>query len=177
VPHAFISTEDRRFWGRPIALDLRAIVRAIIENHKCQCIAEGASTIPQQLAKYQYLDDSAPTYQRKLREASLALRLQFRRGKKQLLAEYLSTVYFGNGVYGLRAAARYYYGTTVDKLTLSQAIELAGAVKAPKRLGPTGNPKLISARALLVKKRMVDAGRNPWSRSAPNDGVRRHDPH
>ncbi len=156
VPQAFMAIEDRRFqshWG----VDPRGIARAMWHNLWSDGASQGGSTITQQLAKGVFLS-SDRTFGRKAREALIALWLEVWLTKDQIMERYLSNVYFGDNVYGLRAAARHYFNRSPDRLTIPQAAMLAGLLKAPSRLAPTTNLKGARARAALVTQAMVDAG-------------------
>ncbi|MBX9880541.1 MAG: transglycosylase domain-containing protein [Sphingomonas sp.] len=156
VTGAFIAIEDRRFrdhWG----VDPWGIARAMAHNVAAGGLREGGSTITQQLAKNAFLD-SDRTAARKLREVLIAFWLEAWLSKDEILSRYLSNVYFGDNVYGLGAAARHYFSTTPDRLTVAQAALLAGLVKAPSRLAPTGNLAGARARQKLVVAAMADTG-------------------
>jgi penicillin-binding protein 1A len=156
VPQAFIAIEDRRFyshWG----IDPRGILRAMWQNLRAGGVRQGGSTITQQLAKGAFLN-SDRTAARKVREVMIAFWLELWLTKDQILERYLSNVYFGDNVYGLRAAARHYFSRPPESLTVSQAAILAAVLKAPSRLAPTENLKGARARANLVTQAMVEAG-------------------
>ena len=156
VPQAFMAIEDRRFpthWG----IDPRGVARAMWHNLWSDGASQGGSTITQQLAKGVFLS-SDRTLGRKAREALIALWLEVWLTKDQIMERYLSNVYFGDNVYGLRAAARHYFNRVPARLTVPQAAMLAGLLKAPSRLAPTGNLSGARARAALVTQAMVDAG-------------------
>lgn len=156
VPAAFVAIEDRRFyshWG----IDLRALTRALQRNVKAGGVQEGGSTITQQLAKNAFLTNQR-SLRRKAQEAMIALYLEARLSKEEILSRYLSTVYFGDGVFGLRAAARHYFDKTPETLSIGEAAMLAGMVKAPSRLAPTENLPAARARADVVLATMVDVG-------------------
>ncbi len=156
VPQAFLAIEDRRFfshWG----IDPWGITRAMFHNIAAGGLREGGSTITQQLAKNAFLD-SDRTAGRKIREAMIALWLEAWLSKDEILSRYLSNVYFGDNVYGLSAASKHYFGTTPAKLTIGQAAMLAGLVKAPSRLAPTGNLAGARARQAVVVAAMVRGG-------------------
>lgn len=155
VPQAFIAIEDRRFyshWG----VDPRGIARAMWHNLRAGGVRQGGSTITQQLAKGAFLTADR-TAARKLREVLIAFWLEAWLSKDQILERYLSNVYFGDNVYGLRAAAQHYFSRSPERLTVPQAAMLAGLLKAPSRLAPTVNPKGARARAELVLGAMVEA--------------------
>ncbi|CAN5522602.1 hypothetical protein BH09PSE4_BH09PSE4_04460 [soil metagenome] len=156
VPQAFLAIEDRRFyshWG----IDPRGIARAFFHNLARGGVSQGGSTITQQLAKNAFLD-SDRTAARKAREVMIAFWLEAWLTKDEILSRYLSNVYFGDNVYGLRAASKHYFGRDPENLTVSQAAMLAGLVKAPSRLAPTGNLAGARARQALVVGAMVEAG-------------------
>ena len=156
VPQAFMAIEDRRFyshWG----IDPRGIARAALRNLLAGGVREGGSTITQQLAKVAFLD-SDRTAARKLREMLIAFWLEARLSKDEILARYLSNVYFGDNVYGLRAASLHYFNRQPEKLTIGQAAMLAGLLKAPSRLAPSSNLEGARERQMLVVRAMADAG-------------------
>jgi len=156
VRNAFVGIEDRRFyshWG----VDPRGILRAFVHNVTSDGGSQGGSTITQQLAKNAFLN-SQRTFGRKAQEVLIAFWLEAWLSKDEILSRYLSNVYFGDNVYGLRAAARHYFSVEPEGLTLSQATLLAGLVQAPSRLAPTGNLKGARERQKLVIASMVDAG-------------------
>jgi len=155
VTQAFIAIEDRRFY-RHWGIDPWGIGRAMVHNLAARGLREGGSTITQQLAKNAFLD-SDRTAGRKLREVMIAFWLEAWLTKDEILSRYLSNVYFGDNVYGLDAAARHYFSTTPARLTVGQAAMLAGLVKAPSRLAPTGNLSGARARQKLVVGAMVAA--------------------
>ncbi|PXA82653.1 penicillin-binding protein, partial [Caulobacter sp. D4A] len=154
VPNAFIAIEDRRF-RHHFGLDVWGMGRAAAVNLKAGKAREGASTITQQLAKNAFLSNER-TLRRKAQEAVIAVWLELRLSKDEILARYLSSIYFGDGVYGLGAASRHYFGRPPEKLTLGQAAILAGMVNAPSRLDPVDNPKAAAARADRVLADMVE---------------------
>jgi penicillin-binding protein 1A len=156
VPEAFLAIEDRRFYAH-IGIDPWGIARAMWRNMIAGSVVEGGSTISQQLAKLSFLT-SERTAGRKLQEALIALWLELWLPKEEILGRYLSNVYFGDNVYGLRAAAHHYFSREPEELTTAQAAMLAGLVKAPSRLAPTGNLKGARERAEVVIGAMVDAG-------------------
>lgn len=156
VADAFIAIEDRRFashWG----IDPRGILRALVHNISSDGGSQGGSTITQQLAKNAFLT-SKRTAGRKFQEVLIAFWLEAWLSKEEILSRYLSYVYFGDNVYGLRAAALHYFSCEPEELTVSQASMLAGLVQAPSRLAPTGNLAGARARQKLVVGAMVDAG-------------------
>jgi penicillin-binding protein 1A len=156
VPQAFMAIEDRRFyshWG----VDPRGVARAAWHNLWSDGSSQGGSTITQQLAKGVFLS-SDRTFGRKAREAMIAFWLEAWLTKDQIFERYLSNVYFGDNVYGLRAASLHYFSRQPERLTIPQAAMLAGLLKAPSRLAPTTNLKGARDRAALVTQAMVEAG-------------------
>ena len=156
VSGAFLAIEDRRFYTH-VGVDPWGIARAGVRNLLAGGVREGGSTISQQLAKTSFLTADR-TAARKVREALIALWLEAWLSKEEILGRYLSNVYFGDNVYGLRAAARHYFGTTPEELTVPQAAMLAGIVNAPSRLAPTRNLAGAQARSRLVMQAMAETG-------------------
>ena len=164
TPAAFVAIEDRRFyshWG----IDPRGIARAALANMRAGGVREGGSTITQQLAKTSFLS-SDRSLGRKAREVIIAFWLEAWLTKQEILSRYLSSVYFGDGVYGLRAAAHHYFGREPDNLSLAQSAMLAGMVQAPSRLAPTQHLAAAQARSRLVLAEMVETGVIPRARAA-----------
>jgi penicillin-binding protein 1A len=155
VGNAFVAIEDRRFYHH-YGLDPRGLTRAAWHDLRSRSMREGGSTITQQLAKLVYLN-SDRSAGRKIREALIALWLERWLSKDEILSRYLSDAYFGDNVYGLRAAARHYFSTSPERLTIGEAALLAGLMKAPSRLAPSENLAGARARAALVAKAMADA--------------------
>jgi penicillin-binding protein 1A len=156
TPNAFIAIEDRRFrshWG----IDPRAIGRAMVANVKAGGVRQGGSTLTQQLAKTSFLS-SDRSLKRKAQEVIIAFWLEGWLTKDEILSRYLSSVYFGDGVYGLRAASRHYFDREPERLSLAQSAMLAGLVQAPSRLAPTHNLALAQKRGRLVLQEMADNG-------------------
>ncbi|NYD88377.1 transglycosylase domain-containing protein [Sphingomonas melonis] len=156
VTDAFLAIEDRRFrshWG----IDPRGILRAFVHNVGSGGVREGGSTITQQLAKNAFLD-SDRTAARKIREVMISFWLEAWLSKDEILSRYLSNVYFGDNVYGLRAASKHYFGREPEKMNVGQAAMLAGLVKAPSRLAPTSNLEGARKREMLVVRAMAEAG-------------------
>ncbi|HEY5046981.1 MAG TPA: PBP1A family penicillin-binding protein [Rhizomicrobium sp.] len=156
VPNAFIAIEDRRFRNH-IGLDPIGLMRAADENLLAGHVVQGGSTITQQLAKNLFLEPDR-TFERKTQEALLALYLESRYSKDQILTLYLNRVYFGAGVYGIEAAAERFFGKTAAGLSLTEAAMLAGSVKAPARFNPLADADASANRAKLVLRAMRDAG-------------------
>lgn len=156
VAEAFLAIEDRRFHGH-FGVDPLGIGRAMLVNLRAGEVREGGSTITQQLAKTSFLSADR-TAGRKIQEALIAVWLEAWLSKEEILSRYLSNVYFGDNVYGLRAAARHYFSRAPEELTVPQAAMLAGLVKAPSRLAPTSNLEGAQERSRLVMDAMVEAG-------------------
>ena len=152
VVQAVLDAEDERFWEHG-ALDLRSITRALVTNVEEGGVLEGGSTITQQLVKTSLLDPEK-SLSRKVEEAILAVRLESQMPKREILERYLNTVYFGNGAYGVQAAAERYFSTNVEQLTLAQAVMLAGLIRNPGRADPFVVPQAARERRAVVVDRM-----------------------
>jgi penicillin-binding protein 1A len=156
VAQAFMAIEDRRFyshWG----VDPRGLARAMWSNATGSGIMQGGSTITQQLAKFTFLTPER-SITRKARELLISFWLEARLSKDEIFERYLSNVYFGDNVYGLRAASMHYFSREPEDLTVSQSAMLAGVIQAPSRLAPTKNPKLAAKRARMVLNAMAATG-------------------
>jgi penicillin-binding protein 1A len=156
LPLAVIATEDRRFYQH-FGLDLVGVARAVVANLRAGRTIQGGSTLTQQLAKNLFLSP-ARTLRRKVQEALLALWLESRFDKEEILTVYLNRVYFGAGAYGVDAAARRYFGKDVRELSLYQSALLAGLLKAPSRLNPLSSPERAHARVVQVLENMAALG-------------------
>ena len=154
VPKAFIAIEDRRFYSHH-GVDPRGIFRAVVADVIHRGASQGGSTITQQLAKNLFLTQER-TVSRKLQEVALALWLEHKFFKAQILELYLNRVYFGSGAYGVEAAAQRYFGKSARQLTLAEAALLAGLVQSPSRLAPSHNPDGAERRARLVLAAMAE---------------------
>ncbi|MBI3433896.1 MAG: penicillin-binding protein, partial [Proteobacteria bacterium] len=155
LPKAFIAIEDRRFYAHG-GIDPIGLLRAAGANVLRRGVAQGGSTITQQLAKNLFLTQER-TLTRKLQEAVLALWIERRLSKDQILDLYLNRIYFGSGAYGVEAAAQRYFGKSARRVTLAEAALLAGLVKSPTRLAPTRNFDAAERRAQIVLAAMADA--------------------
>jgi penicillin-binding protein 1A len=155
LPKAFIAIEDRRFYSH-YGVDPLGILRAAVTNVLHRGVSQGGSTLTQQLAKNLFLTQER-TLQRKLQEAELALWLERKHSKAEILELYLNRVYFGSGAYGVEAAAQRYFGKSAKNVTLAEAAMLAGLVKSPSRLAPNRNPEGAEKRAQTVLAAMADA--------------------
>ncbi len=156
LPQAFIAIEDRRFYSHS-GVDVMGLVRALVANLARRGISQGGSTITQQLAKNLFLRPER-TLTRKLEEVILALWLERKFTKTQILELYLNRIYFGAGAYGVEAAAQRYFRKSARDVTLAEAALLAGLVKSPSRLMPTRNYDGAERRAQLVLAAMSEAG-------------------
>ena len=155
LPKAFIAIEDRRFYSHH-GIDPVGIARAAVANILHRGVSQGGSTLTQQLAKNLFLTQER-TLQRKLQEVELALWLERKHSKAEILELYLNRVYFGSGAYGVEAAAQRYFGKSAKNVTLAEAAMLAGLVKSPSRLAPNRNPEGAEQRAQTVLAAMADA--------------------
>jgi penicillin-binding protein 1A len=155
LPKAFIAIEDRRFYSHH-GVDPYGILRAAVTNLLHRGVSQGGSTLTQQLAKNLFLTQER-TMARKLQEAELALWLERKYSKNEILELYLNRVYFGSGAYGVEAAAQRYFGKSARNVTVAEAAMLAGLVKSPSRLAPNRNPEGAEARAKTVLAAMADA--------------------
>ncbi|KAF2989579.1 penicillin-binding protein 1A [Methylocystis sp. MJC1] len=156
LPKAFIAIEDRRFyshWG----VDPQGIARALLRNVTGHGGMQGGSTLTQQLAKNLFLTQER-TISRKIQEAILALWLEHKYSKDQILELYLNRVYFGSGAYGVEAATQRYFGHSARTATLSESAVLAGLMKAPSKLAPDRNPEGATERAAQVITAMAQEG-------------------
>jgi penicillin-binding protein 1A len=156
LPKAFIAIEDRRFYSH-YGIDPIGIARAAVANVLHRGVSQGGSTLTQQLAKNLFLTQER-TLQRKLQEVELALWLERKHSKAEILELYLNRVYFGSGAYGVEAAAQRYFGKPARNVTIAEAAMLAGLVKSPSRLAPNRNPEGAEKRAQTVLTAMADAG-------------------
>ncbi len=156
VPEAVIATEDRRFYSH-FGIDPWGLIRAAIANLRAGHVVQGGSTITQQLAKNLFLSPDR-TIQRKIQETLLALWLEHKFSKQQILEIYLNRVYLGAGTYGIDAAAHRYFDKSARDLTLYEAAVIAGLLKAPSRFSPANDKELAAKRATQVLANMVDAG-------------------
>lgn len=156
VSGAFLAAEDKNFYRHP-GIDLGAIARSLYANIKGQAIKQGASTITQQLARMSFLS-SARTLDRKIKEIILALAIEQRLTKSDILELYLNKVYLGHHSFGIEAAARNYFRKSARDLSVGEAALLAGLPKAPSRLLPTRFPQRASKRQAFVLRRMAEDG-------------------
>jgi len=153
---AVLATEDARFYSHP-GFDLIGLTRAAVANFTSQGIRQGGSTITQQLARNAF-GLQGRTYERKLTEIFLAMRIEREHTKDQILTHYLNRIYLGHGCSGVGAAARCYFGKDVRDITLIESATLAGIIKAPVAFSPITQPKLARQKRDLTLKRMVETG-------------------
>jgi penicillin-binding protein 1A len=156
LPQAFLAIEDRRFYKHH-GVDIRGVMRAVVANLMRRNVAQGGSTLTQQLAKNLFLTQER-TYDRKVQELVLALWLEHKFSKREIFELYLNRVYFGAGAYGVEAASLRYFGKSARQISLTEAAMLAGLVKSPSRLSPARNPDGAERRAQVVLMAMIDAG-------------------
>jgi penicillin-binding protein 1A len=156
LPKAFVAIEDRRFYSH-FGIDPVGIARAVLRDVTGRGGMEGGSTLTQQLAKNLFLTKER-TLSRKIQEAILALWLERKYSKDQILELYLNRVYFGSGAFGVEAAAQKYFGKSARQVTLSEAAVLAGLMKSPTRLAPNRNLTAANERAAQVITAMAEQG-------------------
>jgi penicillin-binding protein 1A len=153
---ATLATEDRRFFEH-FGIDLLGTLRALIENARANEVVQGGSSITQQLAKNLFLSNER-SLSRKIREAFLALLLEARYRKPEILKMYLDRAYLGGGAFGVEAAAQFYFGKSVKDLNLAESALLAGLFKAPTRYAPHVNLPASRQRTNEVLNNLVEAG-------------------
>lgn len=153
---AVIATEDRRFYDH-FGIDIIGTFRALTVNARASGVVQGGSSLTQQLAKNLFLSNER-SLDRKIKEAFLALWLEARLSKSEILKLYLDRAYMGGGTFGVAAAAEYYFGKSVKDVSLAEAAMLAGLFKAPTKYAPHVNLPAARARANDVLNAMVDAG-------------------
>ncbi|HEY3918504.1 MAG TPA: PBP1A family penicillin-binding protein [Stellaceae bacterium] len=156
LPAAVIATEDRRFYSH-FGIDPIGLLRAAFSDLRAGHVVQGGSTITQQLAKNLFLTPDR-TFTRKIQEALLALWLEHKFTKQQILEIYLNRVYLGAGTYGVDAAARRYFDKSARDVTLYEAAVIAGLLRAPSRFSPANDKEAAAGRAQQVLANMVDAG-------------------
>ncbi|CDZ58139.1 Penicillin-binding protein, 1A family [Neorhizobium galegae bv. orientalis] len=154
---AVLSIEDRRFMSH-YGIDPKGIGRALIRNFQAGSVAQGGSTITQQLIKVQYLE-SDRTLKRKIQEVVIAFWLEWKLGKREILTRYLNAAYLGSGATGMPAAARIYFNKDIGDLDVSESAMLAGLLKAPSQLNPIANFEGARQRTATVLAAMVANGK------------------
>jgi penicillin-binding protein 1A len=153
---AVLATEDRRFYDH-FGIDLGGTLRALVTNAKAGGVVQGGSSLTQQLAKNLFLSNER-TLERKIKEAFLAIWLESRLTKNEILKLYLDRAYMGGGAFGVDAAAHYYFNKSARDVDLAEAAMLAGLFKAPSKFSPNANLPAARARANVVLDNLVDAG-------------------
>jgi penicillin-binding protein 1A len=156
VPAAFVSIEDQRFYHH-FGFDPIGMARSVVADARAGHVVQGASTITQQLARNLFLTpDQTP--KRKIQELILAVWLETKFSKKQILSLYLNRVYFGEGAYGIEAASQRYFNEPASKLSVGEAALLAGLMKGPSRYSPVSATDRAERRATIVLDKMVETG-------------------
>jgi penicillin-binding protein 1A len=153
---ATLATEDRRFFEH-FGIDVFGTFRAMLTNVQANDVVQGGSSLTQQLAKNLFLT-SERSLDRKIKEAFIAMWLEARLTKKEILKMYIDRSYLGGGTYGVEAASQFYFGKSVREINLAEAALLGGLYKAPTKYAPHANPAESRARANQVLTNMVDAG-------------------
>jgi len=153
---AVLATEDRRFYEH-FGIDIAGTMRAVLTNAKAGGVVQGGSSLTQQLAKNLFLNNER-TIERKIKEAFLAIWLETRLTKNEILKLYLDRAYMGGGAFGVDAAAQYYFNKSARDVNLSEAAMLAGLFKAPTKYAPHVNLPAARARANTVLDNLVEAG-------------------
>ncbi|NTW06891.1 MAG: penicillin-binding protein, partial [Syntrophaceae bacterium] len=151
---ALIAVEDARFYEHG-GIDMRGIARALVKDVMKRRMAEGGSTITQQLIKNKY-SMNEKTIQRKVKEGMLAMEYEKKYTKKQILEMYFNEIYFGNGTWGIAQAARFYFDKNPQELNEIECVLLAATPKAPNRYNPAGNPTDVVKRKNLILNRMAE---------------------
>jgi 1A family penicillin-binding protein len=153
---AVLAAEDKGFFEHG-AIDPSAVARAVLTNLQAGGVVEGGSTITQQYVKNVYTSGDR-TFGRKLREAALAIQLEERLSKREILERYLNTIFLGNGSYGVEAAALTYFGRHVPQLTIPQSATIAGVIAAPTRFDPVRHPDRAERRRNYVLGELTEIG-------------------
>lgn len=176
LAHAFIATEDKRFYHHN-GLDYIAIVRASIENIKAGGVVQGGSTITQQLSKNAFLSNER-TFSRKWKEIFYTKKIERTFTKNEILKLYVSNIYYGEGAWGIEKASQLYFGKKVNQLTLSESAMMAAVVKAPAYYSPAQNYDKAVERRNVVLKLMEKEGyisHNEYVQATSEKLVIRHD--
>lgn len=156
MQRALVAVEDSRFYEHG-GIDMRGIARALVKDVVKGRMAEGGSTITQQLIKNKYLSGEK-SIDRKIKEAKMAMEFEEKYSKKQILEMYFNEIYYGHGAWGIAQAARIYFDKNPEELTDGECSMLAGIPKNPGRYNPLGKPALVAGRKGVVLKRMLDTG-------------------
>jgi membrane peptidoglycan carboxypeptidase len=167
VRHAVLAAEDRNYYSEP-GVSVHGIARALAANVRGGGISQGGSTITQQYAKNAFLTQNR-TITRKIREIFIAIKLDRTTSKDQILQDYLNTIYFGRGAYGISTAAQAYFGKPVASLDNAQGALLAAAIQAPSRYDPLKHPAAAQARWRYVLDGMVS---KKWLAPSEADALR-----
>ena len=152
---AVLATEDRQFYQH-FGIDIEGVLRALFVDARSPNVVQGGSTITQQLAKNLFFSNER-TIARKINEAFVAVWLEHRLAKGEILELYLDCAYLGEGVYGMRAAAAHYFGKAIENVTMAEAAMLAGLLQAPNKYGPDAHPLAARFRARSVLRNIVAA--------------------
>ncbi len=152
---AVLAAEDSRFFSHD-GYDVRSIMRAALVNWSTGDVAQGGSTITQQYVKNTFFREPGQTFERKARELRLAVEVEHRYSKREILERYLNTVYFGDGAYGIKAATETFFGHSVARLSLPESALLAAVIKSPATYDPRDHPRLARERRNYVLGRMAD---------------------
>lgn len=160
---AVLATEDAQFYEHG-PLDWTSLVRALLTNAASGDVVQGGSTITQQLVKNAITGDTSQTFQRKFQELALAIRVEQRYTKDQILALYLNDIYFANGIYGLGTAADFYFHVPASRLNLAQSATLAGLIRSPNSYDPLAHPVKARIRRNTVLDRLAELGWVPQER-------------
>ncbi len=156
IKRAVIIAEDDKFWNHD-GFDYEAIQIAIEKNLKEKKFKVGGSTITQQLAKNLYLSPSKNPI-RKLKEAIITWKIEKELNKRRILELYLNVAEWGEGIFGIEAASRYYFGKSASSLTVDEACRLASVLPNPRRFNPIGNSRYVTRRSSLIYKIMIKRG-------------------
>ncbi len=162
-PKAVLAVEDAQFYEHG-PLDWTSLIRALLTNAATGEVVQGGSTITQQLVKNAITGDTAQTFQRKFQELALAIRVEQRYTKDQILALYLNDVYFANGIYGIGTAADFYFHVPASRLKLTQSAMLAGLIRSPNYYDPLVHPVKARIRRNVVLDRLAELGWVPQER-------------
>src|SRR5438552_10331172 len=162
---ALLAREDTRFYQHK-GIDWRGILRALVRDVLSGSAKEGASSITQQLARNS-LPLGGRTFNRKILEAMVALRIEEKFTKQQILELYINRIYFGTGCYGVETASQAYFGKNASKLNLSEAALLAGLIRSPNRFSPLKNPEGAAIQRNAVLDRLVELKRISAAQAEP----------
>jgi penicillin-binding protein 1A len=160
---AVLATEDAQFYQHG-PLDWTSLMRALLTNAATGEVVQGGSTITQQLVKNAVTGDTAQTFQRKFQELALAIRVEQKYTKDQILALYLNDIYFANGIYGIGTAADFYFHVPASRLKLTQSAMLAGLIRSPTTYDPLAHPVKARVRRNVVLDRLAELGWVPQER-------------